>query len=178
MHVSKRKGVALLVVAAFAGSAFSASAIAHFNIPIMHHNPVRELLKTDVIGSVPGDMKIHNVTAGGAPWKIAFGRAHVFSNGVVVVAIKGLLITGTGTANDNTVGPVQKVDAALYCGADTNTMAAFTTKSVTLNAQGNALIVDKVMLPKRCLTPEILINPTVGGNAVPSLFIAGSGFGM
>ena len=174
MHVSKRKGIALLVVAVFAGSAFSASALAHFNIPIMHHNRVHEVLKTDVIGSVPGDGKIHGVAAGGAPWKIAFGRAHVFSNGVVIVAVKGLLFTGTGTANDNTVGPVQKVDAALYCGADTNTMAAFTTKSVPLNAQGNALIVDKVMLPKRCMTPELLINP----NSAPGVFIAGSGFGM
>jgi hypothetical protein len=175
MHVSKRKGLALLVCAAFAGSAFSAvGAFGHgLQIPIMGSH-VHQVLKSDIIGSVPTDPKIHGVAAGSAPWKIAFGRVHVFSNGGVIVVVKGLLITGTGTANDNTVGPVQKVDAALYCGADT--MAAATTKSVTLDAQGDAVIVDKVMLPARCLAPQIVLNPTVGGNAIAGVYIAASGF--
>jgi hypothetical protein len=175
MYVSKRKGLALLVGAVFAGSAFSAvGAFGHgLQFPIFKPH-VHAVLKSDIIGSVPNDPKIHGVTAGGAPWKIAFGRVDLFSNGGIIVVVKGLLITGTGTANDNTVGPVQKVDAALYCGADT--MAAATTRSVTLNAQGDALIVDKVELPARCLAPQIVLNPTVGGNAIPSVYIAATGF--
>jgi len=174
MHVSKRKGLALLVCAAFAGSAFSAvGAFGHgLQIPIFQPR-VHEVLKSDLIGNNNTDPAIHGVSTAPASWKIAFGRIHVFSNGGVIVVIRGLLITGTGTAADNTVGPVQKVDAALFCGNDTK--AAAMTKSVPLSPQGDALIVDKVMLPARCLAPQVLINPTVGGNIIP-IYIAASGF--
>ena len=150
MHITKRRGLAMLVVAALAGSATTAlSASAHHgkpgpgpahhgkrpatpkpsgpDLPGPHAVPV---LATTLAPSVPNDPKIHGVAPGSAPWKLKFGAATLLSNGRIVVAVKGLLITGTNSPADNTVGPVQAVDAALYCGDSTT--AAATTKSAPL----------------------------------------------
>jgi hypothetical protein len=198
MHITKRRGLAMLVVAALAGSATTAlSASAHHGKPGPgpapgHHgdrrgnhgnrHPIRifprpaVVLATSLAPSVPNDPKIHGVAPGMAPWKLKFGAATLLANGRIAVAIKGLLITGTNTPADNTVGPVQAVDAALYCGDSTT--AAATTKSAPLGPKGNALIVDKITLPPKCLAPALVINPTVSGAAVPGVYIAASGFGM
>jgi hypothetical protein len=180
MHVSKRKGLALLVCAAFAGSAFSAvGAFGHGLQMPMFRPHVHVVLQSDLIGNLtaPNDPKIHGQVPGGAAWKIRFGRVALFSNGGIVVVVRGLLITGTNSAADNTVGPVVKVGASLWCGADATTVAAAMTKSVALDANGNATIVDKVKLPARCLAPIVLINPTVSGGMAPApAYIAASGF--
>jgi hypothetical protein len=186
MHITKRRGLALLVVAALAGSAttaLSASGHGGGNGPRGPHRPVQNLfhhhatplLVTSMAPSNPADHAINGVPPGSAPWKLKFGAATILSNGRIAVALKGLLITGTNTANDNTVGPVTAVDAALYCGD--STMATATTPSVPLSAKGNALINAKVTLPAKCEDPTLLINPTVNG-AVAPVFIAASGFGM
>ncbi len=187
MHITKRRGLTLLVVAALAGSATTAiSASGHGNgnrghdrgrhrAPIVFRHHATPLLVTTVAPSNPADPKIDGVAPGSAPWKLKFGAATILANGRVVVALKGLLITGTNTPNDNTVGPVTAVDAALYCGNATT--AAATTPSVPLSAKGNALINAKVVLPAKCLAPTVLVNPTVNGAAVPGAYIAASGFG-
>jgi hypothetical protein len=187
MHITKRRGLAMLVVAAFAGSATTAlSASAHHGNNDRHHgnrhHPVQifhravPVLATSLAPSVPSDPKIHGVAPGTVPWQLKFGAATLLSNGRILVAVKGLLITGTNTTNDNTVGPVQAVDAALYCGDSTT--AAATTKSAPLSPKGNALINDKITLPAKCLAPALVINPTIGGAAVPGFYIGASGFGM
>lgn len=198
MHITKRRGLAMLIVAALAGSATTAlSASAHHPKPgpdPAHHgkrhghhskpHPVRifprphavPVLSTTLAPSVPNDKPIHGVAPGSAPWKLKFGAATLLANGRIVVAVKGLLITGTNSPLDDTVGPVQAVDAALYCGDSTT--AAATTKSAPLGPKGNALIVDKITLPAKCLAPALVINPTVNGAAVPGVYIAASGFGM
>ena len=187
MHITKRRGLTMLVVAALAGSATTAlSASAHHgNDGRGHHgnrHPIRifhravPVLATSLAPSVPTDPKIHGVAPGSAPWKLKFGAATLLANGRIVVAIKGLLITGTNSAADNTVGPVTAVDAALYCGDSTT--AAATTKSAPLGPKGNALINDKITLPPKCLAPALVINPTANGAALPGTYIAASGFGM
>jgi hypothetical protein len=155
--ISRRIAALMLVVGAmFAASATAASAAV---------TPVTETLNTSLAPSVPSDPVLHGVTAGGAPWVIKASVFNLLSNGDVQVAIQGLVIPELGTP-----GPVTSVDAALYCGNETT--AAATTKSVPINEQGDALIIDKVKLPASCLTPVVLINP----NSIPSIYIATSGF--
>jgi len=185
MQITKRKGLALLVVAALAGSATTALSASghgghgprgpHHPIKILFRHHAAPVLATTMAPSNPGDHAINGVNPGSVPWKLKFGAATILSNGRVVVALKGLLITGTGTANDNTVGPVTAVDAALYC--NDGTTATATTPSVPLTPSGNALINAKVALPPKCEDPTLLVNPTVNG-AVANVFIAANGFGM
>jgi hypothetical protein len=135
-----------------------------FNLEELPQFPV-PILNTTLAGSLPSDPVLHGVTAGGAPWVVKASTFNLLSNGVVVVAVKGLVIPALGTP-----GPVNEIDAAIYCGADTTPAAM--TKSVKLNEEGNARIIDKVTLPTRCVAPQILINP----NQIGSLYIAGNGF--
>jgi hypothetical protein len=122
-------------------------------------------LSTTLTGSLPTDPVLNGVTAGGAPWEIKAASYTLAPNGAIVVVIKGDVIPALGTP-----GPVTEVDAALYCG--TETTAAAVTKSVPLNEEGNAKIVDKVKLPATCLTPIVLINP----NKFAPIYITASGF--
>ena len=159
MRVSRRVPVALLAVAAIAVSAIGAASASA--------EQVKPLINSTLVGSIPSDPMIHAVTAGGAPWALKASTLNLASNGAVVVAVKGLVIPELGTP-----GPVKEIDAAIYCGTDTT--AAATTRSVKLNERGNALIVDKVTLPKRCLAPQVLIDP----NMIPATYIAAGGFNL
>src|SRR5271154_3524505 len=157
MPMSRRLTVALLAVAAVAESAIGGASAAA--------EEVKPLINSTLVGSMPSDPMIHGVTAGGAPWALKASTFNLASNGVVVVAVRGLVIPELGTP-----GPVNEIDAAIYCGADTT--AAATTKSVKLNDEGDGTLVDKVTLPTRCVAPQILINP----NRLGFLYIAGNGF--
>jgi hypothetical protein len=155
----RRFTVALLAVAAIAVSAIGAASASA--------EKVKPLINSTLVGSLPSDPMIHGVAAGSAPWALKASTFNVASNGLVVVAVKGLVIPALGTP-----GPVNEVDAAIYCGADMT--AAATTKSVTLNKEGDAVIVDKVALPERCFAPQVLINP----NMIPAIYIAAGGFNL
>ena len=159
MAMSRRLTVALLAVAAVAVPAIGAASASA--------EGVKPLINSTLVGSIPSDPMIHGVTAGGAPWALKASTFNLASNGAVVVAVKGLVIPELGTP-----GPVNEIDAAIYCGADTT--AAATTRSVKLNDEGDALIVDKVTLPKRCFAPQVLINP----NSIPAIYIAAGGFNL
>lgn len=173
MHLSRRLAVGLLATAAFAGSATTAvtalaggsgaSKVQEEAIAVIEGKQI--VLSSSLVGSVPSDPVIHGVTAGGAPWAIKPSVAFLLKNGTLIANIRGLVIPELGTP-----GPVTEVDVALYCGADT--MAAATSKSVPLNAKGNAFIADRLRLPARCLAPQLLINP----NKIPQIYIGGSGF--
>jgi hypothetical protein len=162
MRISRRAAAALGVTAALAGSSMTASgALATSTIP----EPV--LLKTALAPSVPSDPMLHGVTAGGAPWKLHRGFFTLLTNGQVRVNIRGLIIPELGTP-----GPVTTVDAALYCGSETEKTAAFTTPSVPLSKKGDALIETTVTPPSKCLAPVVLIEP----NGSSAVYITSSGF--
>ena len=63
------------------------------------------------------------------------------------------------------------VSASLYCGGDSNTAAAATTKAVPLSSRGDAEINDQVTLPDTCLAPIVLIHP----NRNPHAYISVTG---
>jgi hypothetical protein len=154
MKIRTRAVVALLAVAALAGSAASALAT---EFP---------MYRTRLVGSLPNDVRLHGVAPGSAPWAIGRGVVKLHSDGALTVRIQGLVIPELGTP-----GPVTSVDAALYCAKQKKPFA--TTPSVPISKKGGALIETTVTLPSRCLLPSVLINP----NGISSIYIAASGFG-
>ena len=68
------------------------------------------------------------------------------------------------------------VAAALFCGADANTVPAATTPPVPLSSGGHALISTTVTLPSSCLAPIVLVHPVIGSTTSSSIYIALSGF--
>jgi hypothetical protein len=119
---------------------------------------------------------IRGVNAGGVPWVVAEGLVTLHADGTIHVVIQGLLITGTGTALDGTIGPVRGVRASLTC-QGTNVTA--TTGVFPLSSSGDGQIKDIITLPSTCVGPIILIRVgATASNPGPLLgpWIATTGF--
>jgi hypothetical protein len=98
---------------------------------------------------------IDGVPPAGAAWVVNRGsKAHIHDHGRLDVRVRGLLLTGTGTAADGTTGPVKQVVASLAC-ANGDTA---TTSAVPLSARGNARIRDHIKVPADCLAPVVLVR--------------------
>jgi hypothetical protein len=113
---------------------------------------------------------IDGVPAAGAPWTVDRGsEARIKSHSRLDVRVRGLLITGTGTAVDGTTGPVKQVVASLACA--NGDMA--TTAAAPLSADGNARIRDHIKIPADCLAPVVLVR--ISGIAAADPWIAATG---
>jgi hypothetical protein len=132
-----------------------------------HEGHGAKLFASSLAPSVPTDPRFHNVAAGGAPWRLDRGSVRIDRRGDVALRLDGLVLTTTGDA-----GPVSTISASLFCGADTETAPAATTKQVPLSKDGDARIRDRVALPANCLAPTVLVHPN-GGTA---RYIAVSGW--
>jgi hypothetical protein len=132
-----------------------------------------QLIDESLAPSVPTDPTFHGVAPGGAPWVLKEGSVELSSRGRLDLRVRGLVIPvapGNGTP-----GPVTTISASLYCGADTDTMAAATTGQVPISRRGDARIMDKsFVVPATCLAPIILVNP----NGIANLYIAVDGWKM
>ena len=122
-------------------------------------------LQQQLVGSILSDPPIHMVTRGGLPWE-GTGTAKLRRHGRFEVRIRGLVIAGT----DNP-GPVTSIKLSLFCAPDSSG-PVFTTSSTPLSSHGNARLRQKVMAPKRCLAPVVLVHPN--GNL--AAYIAATGF--
>jgi hypothetical protein len=157
MRISKRVPITVLVAAisaALVGGALSAlgSEGGHGK-----GHDGGQLLKETLAPSVPDDPAFHGVAAGGAPWVLKEGSVQL-SGHRLDLRVRGLVIPvapGNGTP-----GPVNTISASLYCGADSDTMAAATTGQVPISRRGDARIRDNSFdVPSTCLSPVILVNP-------------------
>jgi hypothetical protein len=156
MHPSRRISLALLTAAVLVGSAVTApGALARSSVPD---------LTISLAPSVPSDPVLHGVTPGSAPWVVKDSVVQL-NEGLLAVTIRGLIIPELGTP-----GPVTSVDAALFCGNETE--PALMTKTFPLSKKGNGLIIEHVKLPSTCLAPAVLINPL----GIGSIYIATGGF--
>lgn len=172
MYTSKRTAVALLAVAALAGSATTAvSALGDGGNQRGAHqeHAGRTVLLTSLAPSVPGDPTLFGAAAGGAPWMLRSGEASLRSSGRLEVRIRGLVIPSAPFTG--TTGPVKTVDASLYCGG--NPTPAGTSASVPISTRGDARISARFTLPAKCQVPALLIHP----NGAAGVYIATSGFG-
>jgi hypothetical protein len=172
MRVSKRAAVALLAIAALAGSATTAiTALGHGGGRSQADHRGRggaTVFAATLAPSVLADPTLHGAPRGGAPWVLRRGEARLRRDGRLAVRVRGLVIPDP--PGDGTPGPVMTVSASLFCGIDTT--AVGTTPSVPISRSGNARMAGRFSLPAKCLAPVVLVHPN-GGAA----YIAASGFG-
>jgi hypothetical protein len=173
MYISKRVFVALLTVAVLAGSATTAvTALADHGSGqggAHREGGNHGVLFTSLAPSVPTDPALLGVAAGGVPWVLNSGVAHLHSDGRLTIRIDGLLIPSGQFAG--TTGPVKTVSASLYCAANNTPIG--TSDAVPLSRDGDARITTTLALPAKCQIPAVLIHP----NGALGAYIATSGFG-
>jgi hypothetical protein len=129
----------------------------------------KAVLDAALAPSLPNDDHFHGVAPGGAPWVLKRGEVKL-ERGRLDLSVRGLVIPNP--PGDGTPGPVNTIDASLYCGADTNTAAADTSRQVPLSRKGNARIRDRSFhVPATCLAPVVLVHP----NGIMALYIAVDG---
>lgn len=137
------------------------------------HGNGNTLLRSTLAPSVPGDPPFHGVGPGSVQWVLQRGEVRLKRNGEFRLRLRGLVIPSP--PGDNTPGPVNTVNASLYCGEDTgpppNTPAA-TTDQVPISRQGDADIDTTITVPAMCLTPVILVHP----NGSPGAYISLEGW--
>jgi hypothetical protein len=127
------------------------------------------LLSASLAPSLTTDPAFHGVAAGGADWILSRGDVELKRNRLEL-SVRGLVIPGP--PGNGTPGPVNTINASLYCGADSDTAAADTTGQVPISRRGNARIRDRSFdVPDTCLAPVILVHP----NGDPMHYIAVDG---
>ena len=98
MRMSKRAAMAMLSVAALAGSAVTAVNAAGSEDGGGHAgNRGAALLDSSLAPSVPSDPKLNGAAAGNVPWMLRDGEARLRRDGRLRVRIRGLVIPGNGT---------------------------------------------------------------------------------
>ena len=116
------------------------------------------LVSARLAPSVPTDPAFHGVTPGAAPWVLKRGEVQLERAGELELRVRGLVIP-TAPAN-GTPGPVNTINASLYCGAESETVAADTTGQVPISRAGDARINDRSFtVPSGCLAPIVLVHP-------------------
>jgi len=137
----------------------------------------RDVFRSDVAASPGANRPVRTVPSGGVPWVVSAGSdIRLSGDGRLRADIRGLLITGTGTANDGTTGPVHQVAALVSCTnpatGDAGAPSAVATSTFPLSAEGNARIDQVVSVPTPCIAPIVLIT----ANSAAGPWIAASGF--
>lgn len=177
MWISKRALITLLAAAigvssmAFAGGAFGALGTSHRGN--LNHHGGESLIEESLAPSHATDPVFHGVSPGSLPWALKQGDVRLERSrhdGMLELQVTGLVIPSMGTP-----GPVTKISASLYCGANSNHRAADTTQQVPLSREGDARIDDSSFrVPATCLAPVILVHPNVTGGM--KLYIALDGW--
>jgi hypothetical protein len=141
---------------------------------IGHHPPFN--FHSSLAGSYPG-ITIAGVPSGGAPWTVSSGHVSISPKGKLNVSVKGLLIYGTGTSADGTVGPVTKVLASLVCSTSSGPSIVADSSAVSLSSMGNANIDQGIAIPSTCFAPQVLlvIAATTSGPVSNGPWIAATG---
>jgi len=153
MWISKRTLLLVMVAGivslsmALAAGAFGKDGDGH------HGNHGKPLIDESLAPSQLTDPDFHGVAHGGAPWVLKRGNVQLKRNGRLELSVKGLVIPALGTP-----GPVNTIEASLFCGTDT--VAADTSQQAPISRSGNARIRDNSFnVPATCLAPVILVHP-------------------
>jgi hypothetical protein len=129
------------------------------------------LIDESLAPSQPADPMFHGVSPGGFPWVLKRGEVRLKRDSKLDLQVQGLVIPTapfTGTP-----GPVTTISASLYCGVDSNTTAAGTTRQVPISRKGDARIHDaSFTVPSTCLAPVVLVHP----NGLANMYIALDGW--
>lgn len=121
-----------------------------------------DLIREDLVPSLPTDQPINGVAAGGAPWVLDRGEVRVRPDGRMDVRIEGLQIPRNG-GEDN---PVASINAILYCSG----LPAADSGAQPLSVpEGDARFRVFVDVPEHCDMATVLISPSA---AVGRVYIA------
>lgn len=142
-------------VAGLAGTAAAAPP----NPQAQAHTP---LLHASLTPSVPTDLSIFGVEAGGIPWSIASGHVLLRHNGTLQVNVARLIDPTSG------YNPVPYLAASVYCDG----RLAGTTATVPFSREGNAQLRTTVALPATCSDPTVLLNPATAPKTILHAYIA------
>ena len=127
-------------------------------------------LESSLAASMPDDPSFHDVAPGGLPWVLDRGEVRVDDEDGLDLRVEGLVIPKPD--GDDTPGGVLTISASLYCGADSETAAADTSRQVPISRAGDARIRDRHFdVPSTCLAPVVLVHP----NGNPAVYIAVDG---
>ena len=178
MRISKRVPLSVFVAGVAAlSAALAVGALSALGSEGGHgkghgHRHGRELIRESLAPSVPTDPMFHGVAPGSVPWELKQGSVRLSSHRLDL-RVRGLVIPiapGNGTP-----GPVNTISASLFCGADSDTMAAATSDQVPISRDGDARIRDDSFdVPSTCLSPVILVHP----NGMTSAYITVDGWKM
>jgi hypothetical protein len=169
VYIPRRLVVAVLLMLVGAGAlALAVGAGAH-RAKGSSQRPVFRSSLAPCIGVT--DPTIHGVGPCADPWSLEKGSVRLGEDGKFELKVEGLVVTALGTT-----GPVTGIDAALFCGADSNTTPAATTGVFPLSTEGDASIKTTVALPSTCLAPIILVNFAKGSTLITTRYIALTGF--
>ena len=135
-----------------------------------------KLLQTNLIGNNagelagrPADAPIHGITTAGRSWNVDRGSASLSKGGKFRLRVRGLVLASGSAIGTN--GGIATVQAALFCGPDTETTPAFVSAPVPFSADGDARVKAHIAVPSRCIRPVVLVLIANG-----TRFIAASGF--
>jgi len=103
-----------------------------------------KVLDATMVGIPTGGLALHGLTGGGAPWKIAEGRAKLFADGRLSVDVEGLVLL-------NGTNPIANGRAIVTC----NSAAVATSPIVPFSSAGDAEVEARVAIPSPCLAPAI-----------------------
>ena len=175
VYIPRRLVVAVLLMLVGAGSLALAVGASANRATSSSQRPVFRSSLAPCIGVT--DPTIHGVGPCADPWSLEKGSVRLGEDGKFELKVKGLVVTALGTT-----GPVIGIDAALFCGADTNTTPAATTGVFPISSDGDASIETTVALPSTCVAPVVLLNflksnpPPTPPTLITTRYIALTGF--
>ena len=118
-----------------------------------------DLIREDLVPSIPADPPINGAAAGGLPWVLDRGEVRVRDDGRMDVRIEGLQIPRAGS-EDN---PIASITAVLYCGGMRVADSGAQPMSVP---EGDARFRVTVAAPEHCDMATVLISPTPAAGRV------------
>jgi hypothetical protein len=121
-----------------------------------------DVLRAALVASAAGDAATNGVAPAG-DWRLRRGSVRIERDDELRVEVSRLVLRTTGR-NDS----VDSIRAALYCSGT----RADVTRSARLSRRGDARIRDELNVPRRCLAPTVLVQPS--GN--DRVFVAATGF--
>ena len=171
MFIPRRFVVAVLLLLVGAGSLALAVGASANRATSSSQRPV---FRSSLAPCIAGGPTIHGVGPCLDSWSLEEGSVRLGQGGNFELEVEGLLIASgpfTGTT-----GPVTGIDAALFCGADSNTTPAATTGIFPLSTEGDASIETTAALPSTCVAPIVLVNFVRGSTLITTRYIALTGF--
>jgi hypothetical protein len=131
----------------------------------------RPVFRSSLAPCIASGPTIHGVGPCLDNWSLEDGSVRLGEDGSLELNVEGLVITALGTT-----GPITGIDAAFFCGADSNTTPAATTGVFPLSTEGDASIETTVALPSTCVAPIVLVNFVKGSTLITTRYIALTGF--